>query len=39
LQQQFPELSEPQYASRFLVWPFVNLHAIMRLQTHSMASF
>lgn len=39
LEQQFPEPLEPQSSSRFLVWPFVNLHAIMRLKTHSIAPF
>jgi Transposase DDE domain group 1 len=28
--QQFPEESEPQYSSRYPVWLFVNIHAIMR---------
>jgi hypothetical protein len=37
--QQFPEPLEPQSTSRFLVWPFVNLHAIMRLKIHSIAPF
>ena len=37
--QQFPESLEPQSTSRFLVWPFVNLHAIMRLKIHSIAPF
>src|SRR5687768_7290573 len=34
LKQQFPEPPEPQSLSRFLVWSFVNLHAIIRLKTH-----
>ena len=37
--QQFPESLEPQSSSRFLVWPFVNLHAIIRLKTHLIATF
>ena len=39
LRQQFPEPLEPQSSSRFLVWSFVNHHAIMRLKPHSMAPF
>ena len=37
--QQFPECLEPQSSSRFLVWPFVNLHAIIRFKAHSIAPF
>jgi len=37
--QQFPESLEPQSSSRFLVWPFVNLHAIIRFKAHSIAPF
>src|SRR5688500_4576197 len=37
--QQFPEPPDPQSSSRFLVWSFVNLHALMRLKTHSIAPF
>src|SRR2546428_485245 len=29
-EQQFPEESKPQYSSRYPVWLFVNIHAIMR---------
>jgi len=39
MEQQFPEFLEPQSTSRFLVWPFVNLHAIMRLKIHLIAPF
>jgi hypothetical protein len=37
--QQFPEPLTPHSSSRFLVWSFVNLHAIMHLKPHSIAPF